>query len=174
MKRVSHIQVASLLRYDPSTGRMFWRVARGRVAAGQPAGTLIVRQTRSFYRVKIMGSVYSMHHIAWLLMTKQWPPKLVGFRNGNARDLRWRNLIDLSQSLKTLHAASTSLAGRLPKGVYVSPSGAWVARVGFAGRGFYLGQHASERQAETVRRNVELLIDLVAKAHHTSGRRLSR
>ena len=61
-----------LLRYEPDTGKLYWRVSRRAVKAGSLAG---VQPTSEYgYRkVKIGGSEYKEHNIVWIMNGKQLP-----------------------------------------------------------------------------------------------------
>lgn len=53
-----------VLNYNPDTGLLTWRESRGRVAAGQVAGSL--RKRDGVVRVRVNGRFYGAHRLAWL------------------------------------------------------------------------------------------------------------
>ena len=83
-------RVKELVRYDATTGKLFWiqPVAR-RVKAGDEAGS----KDRHGVRVKIDKAKYLAHRIIWLLVTKQDPGNdLVDHIDGNPHNNKFTNL----------------------------------------------------------------------------------
>jgi hypothetical protein len=58
------------LRYDPESGKIFWRKDRGRVKAGDEAGSLTEKGYQSLY---FNGRNYRCHRAAWFLHYGEWP-----------------------------------------------------------------------------------------------------
>ena len=87
-------QVASLLDYNPETGKLTWKVnRRGSAMAGCEAGYAEVRTKKPIYlRVTIFDKRYQAHHIAVLLMTGEWP-EVVDHDDRNGLNNRWSNLV---------------------------------------------------------------------------------
>ncbi|AQT27897.1 HNH endonuclease [Pectobacterium phage vB_PatP_CB3] len=87
-------QVASLLDYNPETGKLTWKVnRRGSAMAGCEAGYVEVHTKKPTYlRVTIFDKRYQAHHIAVLLMTGEWP-KVVDHDDRDGLNNRWNNLV---------------------------------------------------------------------------------
>lgn len=77
-----------LLRYEPDTGLMFWKVSRGFIKAGTPAGG----KHQNYMRLTYAGKRYRLHHIAWSLMKGKPYENGVRHINGDMCDNRWANL----------------------------------------------------------------------------------
>jgi hypothetical protein len=76
--------VRKLLRYDPKTGKMFWRLRpNGRVPEGSEAGTVT---KRGRVRITIGRKSYFRYRLIWLLKTGQWPSSEIDHRNGDPMD----------------------------------------------------------------------------------------
>jgi len=59
-----------LFRYDPATGKLYWRESRGRVKTDDEAGTA----TRMGYRdVAVDQKKYGVHRLVWLMIHCYWP-----------------------------------------------------------------------------------------------------
>lgn len=58
-----------LLVYDPETGALNWRVARG-CRSGALAGT---RTSEGYTQVEIDYRLYRAHRVIWLMQTGKWP-----------------------------------------------------------------------------------------------------
>ena len=80
-----------LLEYNPDSGNVYWRVSRGRVRAGQSAGSAF---HRGYRQIRVLEANWLLHRIIWKLHTGQDPdPDLVvDHINRNTGDNRWANL----------------------------------------------------------------------------------
>lgn len=81
--------INSLLRYDPMTGYVYWKVNRARRRTeGKRAGY----NNTKYRRIEINGIGYPEHKLIWLLMTGTFPKEQVDHINRNGFDNRWENL----------------------------------------------------------------------------------
>lgn len=74
-----------LLCYDEGTGLLHWKVSRGRVRAGDLAGT---SNGRGYIIVRVDGKIYPAHRIAWFLKTGEWPTGVIDHINRDGEDNR--------------------------------------------------------------------------------------
>ncbi len=90
-RKLTCAEVRKKLRYEPETGLIYWTSETGhwRVGAGDIAGTC-----GQYVNVGLNGHKYRAHHLAWLLMTGDWPPRgaSIDHKNRNGCDNRWSNL----------------------------------------------------------------------------------
>lgn len=99
-------QIDQLLRYDPESGKLFWRVSRGQLQAGSEAGTITaINQRTPYIRMLVNRRPYLAHRVAWLLMTGSWPVNQIDHRNGDGLDNRWCNLRQADASLNMRNQA---------------------------------------------------------------------
>lgn len=84
-------ELKALLDYDPLTGVFTWKVKPCTwVYVGDVAG----HTARSGYiQIRIAGTLYYGHRLAFLYMTGAWPTHLVDHDNRNRGDNRWTNLL---------------------------------------------------------------------------------
>lgn len=85
----------ALLKYNPRTGALTWKVDKGRARAGDPAGHL---DSSGYVKLRIDQAPYWAHRVIWLIVTGEWPKEVIDHRNCVRSDNRWRNLRDVSRS----------------------------------------------------------------------------
>jgi len=78
--------------YDKDTGLFRWKVTIGRVKPGDIAGT---KTPQGHLVIRLAGSTYMAHRLAWLFATGHWPHRTVRHRNGDPTDNRYANLVML-------------------------------------------------------------------------------
>ena len=118
-------RLKELLRYKPDTGNFFWRVKRGRMAAGQEAGCI---RSDGYITIRLDGVYYLAHRLAFLYMTGAFPKEHADHRNTIKGDNRWPNLREAnkSQNAANTHAPRVNSSGM--KGVgWHKKGGKWRA-----------------------------------------------
>ena len=167
MARPTYAEVAELIKYDPETGVMIWRVRaahlfnarRGsneRAAkiwntryAGTHAFAVVNRRRRSG---ALFNRCYLAHHIAWLLGTGRWPEHEIDHVNGDQADNRLVNLRDVPHVVnqQNMKKPTTNTSGFT--GVYkVSWGNKWCARVNHHSTHYHLGYFYSLQDAAAAR-----------------------
>jgi len=135
----------SLLRFEPSTGRFFWRVNRYRVEAGAPAGQ---PHPSGYWMIGVRGRRYLAHRLAWLFSYGRWPEATVDHINGDRRDNRPSNLREASASQNTMNGKRRSTNTSGFKGVSWRPDQKkWRAYIVKDGRQTSLGSFDSPEKA---------------------------
>lgn len=86
LRRVTAVEVAQHLHYNPYTGVFTWREDHGRkIKAGQTAGALM---PHGYIHIQLNGGVIGGHRAAWLYSYGWLPPEIeVDHYNG----IRWDN-----------------------------------------------------------------------------------
>lgn len=84
------LSVHQILKYEPDTGRLFWKLARGGIAQGEEAGWL--DKSSGYKRISIYGRVKYAHVIAWELFHGISPDGQIDHANGDKTDNRISNL----------------------------------------------------------------------------------
>lgn len=82
------LQLPEVFAYDPETGVVTWRQARGKCRPGQRAGTLSGGYIKVIYR----NRSFLGHRLAWLLYYDEWPKENLDHINGIKSDNRIANL----------------------------------------------------------------------------------
>ncbi len=81
--------VRSILNYDPKTGVMTWAQTLSNRA---PKGSVVKYKTSGYPAVRILGKLYRVHRLAWLIMTGEWPEFEVDHRDTDRANNIWKNL----------------------------------------------------------------------------------
>ncbi len=141
-----------LLVYDPETGALNWKVARG-CRSGALAGT---RTSEGYTQVEIDYRLYRAHRVIWLIQTGKWPKHLLDHRNGMRADNRWKNLREATplQNARNRKPGKSNTSGTV--GVYFIPSvQKWEASIGLDNRTVNLGRYKEKQDAIDVRKLAE-------------------
>ena len=134
-KTLSAKRLRKLLNYAPATGVFRWRVRRGRNNVGTVAGS--IHPPKGYRVICIDGKIYRANRLAWLYMTGKWPKLEIGYINHKTSDARWANLRAMTPSQR---GAATRTRNKLGvRGISITKSGKYVARIKVAGKKKYLG-----------------------------------
>lgn len=147
---VTYGKVRALLNYDRSTGLFFWK-SRPRSMfkddksfgmwnsryAGKEAGAEL---TGGYKRIRIEGSSYLAHRLAWLYTFGQFPRDCLDHIDGDPRNNKIANLRQCSRQQNNMNMKKpiTNTSGY--KGVsWIAKERKWCAQIGVAKRTIFLG-----------------------------------
>ena len=135
-KTLSANRLRKLLSYDsgdrgiPMAGAQGWPSNVGAVAGS-------IHPPKGYREICIDGKFYRANRLAWLYMTGKWPKLEIGYINHKTSDARWANLRAMTPSQR---GATTRTRNKLGvRGVWITKSGKYVARIKVAGKKKYLG-----------------------------------
>ena len=140
-------EVAQLLDYDPATGVMRWKTARGCRPAGAIAGTPL---QNLYLQIKVLGKMVLAHRLAWLLHYGKWPTNHIDHIDGNRQNNAIANLRDVSHA-GNQHNRTKPQKNNLTGVLGVSRSGRdrkFTARIGVDGKKVRLGRFETAEQAQ--------------------------
>lgn len=148
--------IASQLKYEPDTGKLYWQVTRNRIVAGQEAGS----RHLGYIRVKMKGRNYAAHRIAWALTFGDWPSKEIDHIDGDRANNRISNLREAthSQNIQNCILRNSNKYGL--RGIYKQTCAkGWGATISVNGQRKYLGTFSSAEEAHAA------YLDAVIKFH---------
>lgn len=87
--QIDAARLRELLVYEPDTGLFRWRARRRGYKVGAIAGS---RQNRGYWKIRVDGSDYLAHRLAWLYEHGSWPVDQIDHINGVRDDNRLSNL----------------------------------------------------------------------------------
>lgn len=126
-------------------GNLYWKITVGsRAIAENKAGKL---RKDGYYDVGLCGKYYLIHRIVYL-MHYNYLPSIIDHINRNRKDNRIENLRESDVNKNTWNS-STSLNNRLGiKGIRLTKTGKYEARVACAGKTYQVGTFSSISEAE--------------------------
>lgn len=173
-----------LLRYEPETGRFFWR-ERGpewfsskryssralsekwnRQYAGAEA---LVTKKDGYMTGEVLGVFVFAHRVAWCLQNGEWPSDCIDHINGNRSDNRIKNLRQANRSQNARNRGASKGGTSQFCGVSLArryKSKPWNAAIRAGGKLIYIGRFATEKDAA-------LAYDMEAKKLHGDFARLN-
>ena len=139
------IRAWELLDYNEETGEFRWKARRQGVKLGSVAGYI---GSSGYHQIRIDGTPYPAHRLAWLMGTGYWPVNQIDHRNRIKHDNRLKNLREATnaQNKQNLSMLKTNTSGY--KGVsWYSPTGKWKAQIQVDGKNRSLGYFATPKEA---------------------------
>ena len=158
-------RLRELLHYDPVTGAFTWKVKqRAQSPVGSVAGTA---GSHGYRQIRVEGTIYLAHRLAWLYVYGVWPLRLVDHANNVRLDNRIINLRAADRSKNAANCAThrdnvTGLKGAHPTG----KRGKFKAEIFVGGRNRHLGtfETAVEAHEAYCRAAVEMFGEYARRA----------
>jgi len=142
-EKIDATEARRLFIYKPDTGKLVWRVKPSiGVKAGQEAGWLTAT---GYLRVRLRGTNYPVHRLAWLITFGEWPVSTVDHINGMRDDNRLENLRLATRAQQNMNMARRT-GKPLPKGVKRQHR-RFAAKITVSGRKIFIGQYPTPEEA---------------------------
>lgn len=94
---ISLERLRELLNYNQETGQFTW-IAKSKLSS-IPIGTIAgTQQTGGYRQIRIDGSIYTAHRLAWFSFFGKWPREELDHINGVKTDNRIQNLREATRS----------------------------------------------------------------------------
>jgi hypothetical protein len=148
------LRLRELLDYDPDTGVFIRRVGVKGYSAGSVAGCV---NKLGYVQVRIDGTMYYAHRLAYLYMTGEWPAEQIDHRDTVRTNNAWANLRAATSSQNKMNSRRRRDNSSGVKGVMFDKSrGMWRAEIEHRGRRLHLGRFSSKSDAAKARRAAEI------------------
>ena len=160
-----------LLRYDPETGKLFWK-ERG-PEWFNPSATRTAQHICNLWNVRysgkealtkierdghlqgtVQGAYYKAHRVIWK-MVHGYDPDIIDHINGNASDNRLMNLRSVEYRENHLNKSTYRNNSSGQRGVYLRRK-RWYAWISRGGNQHHLGTFATKDEAISARRAAEV------------------
>lgn len=138
--------VRKVLRYEPGTGKLFWRYRPIELFNGSPAKAQAAHDTwnrryagteaftsvdaRGYRQGNLFARVMRGHRVAFVIHHGRWPAGQIDHINGDRLDNRPENMreVDDAENRKNMAAPKNNTSGRI--GVcWFKPARLWVAQI---------------------------------------------
>ena len=151
VEQISPATLATLLRYESETGRLFWRYRPTERKcwntryAGKPALTAV--DPDGYLHGRVLNLDCKAHRAIWAIVTGSWPVEHVDHVNGVRLDNRWMNLREANNQ-ENRRNQKKYRGTSVYKGVsWRSDRRTWRAAAGMNGKNVHLGHFATEEEA---------------------------
>lgn len=163
MSKVSTIKPLDLnyvndrLKYDPNTRIFIWKRhpdlgKQNNRCADKPAGTIC----NGYVVIRINGSGYYAHHLAWLIHTGDWPKIEIDHKDRNRSNNRINNLHDVTTRQNLLNRSIYKHNTSGVRGVYWNKRNLkWHAQINVHGKSHHLGYFTNLTEATQARKQAE-------------------
>lgn len=147
---VDPLILRTLLIYDPVAGTFIWLPRLNDIQFSQEwaykkAGKT---DTHGYLQIRIHGTTYLAHRLAWTMMTNEWPKGHLDHANGNPLDNRWINLRSASHSQNRANSRKRKDNTTGYPGVYRSKtSGKFTSQINVNKKTIYLGTFKTAKDA---------------------------
>lgn len=154
-----------LLRYEPETGRLFWKprcdgFANKRACSvwnkrfsGKEAGW---KNDKGYVCINLSGKKLRAHRVAWAITHNIWPKDEIDHINGHPSDNRLENLREVrhSENGKNAKTPNTNKSGKV--GIYMQKgTKSWRAEIKVNRKKIHLGYFKKFDEAVKARREAE-------------------
>ena len=152
-------ELKRLLRYDPKTGRLFWK-RRPLTMIGARQFNTMYADKEAFTSLKdgyrrgllLQQSVYA-HRVIWRLVTGE-EAKELDHIDGDPLNNQWKNLRAVTRSMNCRNAKARTDNTSGCVGV-VRRRGRWIAQIGAFGTTEHIGIYDTKEEAIEARKNKE-------------------
>lgn len=142
------------LRYEPESGKLFWKKAPGkRIKVGAEAGSI---GQKGYVIIGLKSKGYKAHRIAWCLVKGSWPAQEIDHINGDRADNRLANLRSVSRAKnqRNQKMPSTNTSGVVGVCRH-NQSSKWRAEIYASGKQVCLGVFDEKAEAVAARKAAE-------------------
>lgn len=144
----------SVFDLEAETGRLFWKKPPKNHAekVGAEAGYLNIGKgkNKSYWQVRAFNRTFKRSRVVFYMTHGRWPEPLVDHENGNSLDDRPGNLREGNYSQNAVNSCDKARIYDLPRGVYKTLQGKFMARLTVSGSTKSLGVFSTPEEASAV------------------------
>lgn len=136
-------RLRELLHYDPETGIFTRLVDLGRLArVGMTAGS---PNERGYIKIRIDGTYYRAHHLAWFYMTGEFPaPGTIDHKDTDGGNNEWENL---RKATRSQNQANRKSCLGLKGARWHKRDKRWISSITVEGQVIHLGRFKTAEEA---------------------------
>lgn len=98
MQEITQSRLKEVLSYNSDTGIFVWLVSKARcIKVGDIAGFVRTSRGKRYVDIRIDGTQYQSHRLAFLYMEGKFPPNHVDHTDGDGLNNKWNNLNHATQ-----------------------------------------------------------------------------
>jgi hypothetical protein len=145
-------RLREVLDYDSKSGLFVWKI---KLSDRRPVGSIAGGKTKCGYTaIRIDGSSYLAHRLAWLYIRGVWPVNQIDHCNGNRLDNQIENLREAtpSQNSQNEHAIRRNNTSGEPGVFWVPARKHWLVRLVVNGKRVYVGVSKDRNSAIIMKR----------------------
>lgn len=152
-------ELRQLLRYEPETGKLFWKPRPLDMFLSERAGkswntkwsgkeALTSIDNHGYRKGDVFGRTYKAHRVIWAIHYGEWPEDKIDHRDNDKLNNRIVNLREATNSENAYNRGAWKSNATGFKGVsWVSGAKPFRAQIGFGGKLIHLGCHATAESA---------------------------
>ena len=155
----SPILLRRLLRYEPETGKLYWRARALSMFSSERAGKMwnarwvgkeaFATTNHKGYKVgRILGRMYKAHRVIWTIQTGEWTKDQIDHRDTDPANNRWHNLREATHAQNMCNSGKQANNTSGYKGVsWCRRRKKWRSMVGYNRQQYYLGYFDTPEEA---------------------------
>ena len=147
----------SVFRVDFNAGRLFWSCPPKNHAekVGREAGYINIGKgkNKTYWQVRAFGKTFKRARIIFFMAHGRWPTPCVDHINGDSLDDKLANLRECTYAQNTVSSRNKFRPNGLPRGVYPTKQGRYMARITVNGKTRSLGVFDTPTAAARIYRN---------------------
>ena len=156
MTKLTQEEVRRLLDYNPETGELRWRAAKGRRNMCRAVGAT----SRGYLVIRINRKLYSNHRLIWLWVYGYFPENQIDHINRIRSDNRIENLREVTQTCNNRNCGMSSNNKSGVTGVFWDEkNGKWLSNIRLADKTKYLAYCSDFTEAVAHRLAAEQCLD---------------
>ena len=152
--KLTQEELKKVIRYDPETGIVTWKINKGRAKKGD---IVCYDNGKGYVRLILNGNRYYVHRLAFLYMEGYLPENQIDHINRNPSDNRWCNLREVSHScnMRNCNVSKNNKSG-ITGVFWENKRKKWVSQIKINRKLIFLGHFTNKFDAAKIRLEAEI------------------